>query len=164
MTTAAQNLFSSFNIKPVLSFADNLWDVDFDENQIEKVFLNLLANAAEASADSHPNGNEGKTDDIKISAENITIEPTDRASSVFPKGGDYVKIAIQDQGAGISEENLPRIFDPYFSTKEIGIQKGMGLGLAVSFSIIEKHDGYIHVDSQEEIGTTVSVYLPASSK
>ena len=165
VTSAVQNLFSSFNIKPELSFADNLWDLDFDENQIEKVLRNLLGNAAEASAYSHPNGDEGKTGAIiKITVENISIEATNRASSISPKGGNYVKITIQDQGVGISEENLPKIFDPYFSTKEIGIQKGMGLGLAVSFSIIKKHDGYIYVDSQEKIGTTVSVYLPASPK
>lgn len=162
VTSAAQNLFSSLNIKPELSFADNIWDVDFDENQIEKVLRNLLTNAVEALVDTFMDGHDRKTGPIiKITAENITIEPTDSASSVSPKGGHYVKIAIQDQGVGISEENLTRIFDPYFSTKEIGIQKGMGLGLSVSFSIIKKHAGYIYVDSQEGIGTTVNVYLPS---
>ena len=165
VTSAAQNLFSSLNIKPELSFADNMWDVDFDENQIEKVLRNLLTNAVEALVDNDMDGHDEKTGaTIKITAENITIQPTDHTSSVSPRGGNYVKITIQDQGAGIPEENMPKIFDPYFSTKEIGVQKGMGLGLAASFSIIKKHDGYIYVDSQERIGTTVSVYLPASSK
>ncbi len=165
VTSAAQSMFSSLNIKPELSIADNMWDIDFDENQIKKVLRNLLTNSVEALVGNHIDDHDQKmAATIKIAAENITIESTDSTSSVSPKGGNYVKITVQDQGVGISPANLPKIFDPYFSTKEIGIQKGMGLGLAVAFSIIKKHDGYIYVDSQEEIGTTVSVYLPASSK
>lgn len=72
----------------------------------------------------------------------------------------YVYICVQDQGRGITKSDLGKIFDPYFSTKEMGAQKGMGLGLTVSHSIIKKHDGYIFVDSELGKGTKVSLFLP----
>jgi signal transduction histidine kinase len=75
--------------------------------------------------------------------------------------GKYVKISIQDQGVGIQEEHLSMIFDPYFSTKEMGSQKGMGLGLATTYSIIKRHDGYIAADSKVGVGSTFHIYLPA---
>nr|MBC8394125.1 response regulator [Deltaproteobacteria bacterium] len=67
-------------------------------------------------------------------------------------------------GVGIPEEHLSRIFDPYFSTKEMGIQKGMGLGLATTYSIINRHDGHITVESEVGCGTTFTLYLPAHEK
>jgi CheY-like chemotaxis protein len=69
-----------------------------------------------------------------------------------------VKITVQDQGVGITREHLPKVFDPYFTTK----QKGSGLGLATSYSIIKKHGGHIVVDSELGVGTTFSIYIPAS--
>ena len=77
------------------------------------------------------------------------------------KNGKYVKISIKDHGNGIPQKNIGKIFDPYFTTKEMGIQKGMGLGLAISDSIVKKHDGLITVASQLGKGTTLSTYLPA---
>jgi len=76
------------------------------------------------------------------------------------KEGKYVKIEIEDEGIGIPKEHLSKIFDPYFTTK----QKGSGLGLATSHSIIKRHDGYIAVESELGVGTTFYIYLPASSK
>ena len=78
---------------------------------------------------------------IKVSAENMKINTMVHSHSFQP--GNYVKIAIADQGIGIPEENLPYIFDPYFTTK----QTGSGLGLATSYSIIKKHHGYLDVES-----------------
>ena len=75
--------------------------------------------------------------------------------------GNYVRISIQDQGCGISSEHLPRIFDPYFSTKQRGYQKGMGLGLALCDAIIRKHGGAITVQSKLGKGTTFHAYIPA---
>jgi CheY-like chemotaxis protein len=69
-----------------------------------------------------------------------------------------VKIIVQDHGVGITKEHLPKVFDPYFTTK----QKGSGLGLASSYSIIQKHGGHIAVESELGLGTTFSIYLPAS--
>jgi len=74
------------------------------------------------------------------------------------KEGRYVKVSIEDQGVGIPQEHLHRIFDPYFTTK----QKGSGLGLATSYSIIKNHGGYINVESKLGVGTTFYFYLPAS--
>jgi CheY-like chemotaxis protein len=72
--------------------------------------------------------------------------------------GDYVRISIEDYGCGIQEEHLSKIFDPYFTTK----QKGNGLGLATSYSIIKKHGGLITVDSVPGFGTVFDLYLPRS--
>ena len=71
-----------------------------------------------------------------------------------------VKISIEDTGCGISEENLKRIFDPFFTSKEVG--KGTGLGLSVSYGIISAHGGRIEVESQIEKGTTFRIFLPVS--
>jgi CheY-like chemotaxis protein len=72
----------------------------------------------------------------------------------------YIKITVEDQGVGIPEKYLQKIFDPYFTTK----QEGSGLGLATTYSIITKHDGYITVDSKLGVGTTFTIYLPASDQ
>lgn len=74
--------------------------------------------------------------------------------------GNYVEITIEDHGVGISKEHLGRIFDPYFSTK----QKGSGLGLATAYSIVRSHDGHISAESELGVGTTLRIYLPASSQ
>ena len=76
------------------------------------------------------------------------------------RSGNYIKIVIKDQGVGIQAEMLEQIFDPYFTTK----QKGSGLGLAVTHSIVSKHNGYIRVDSELGQGTIFTIYLPVSSE
>jgi len=129
-----------------LSVEEELWPAEIDEGQIIQVIKNLLLNAEE----SMPDGGL-----IKISAQNITNE--DR--TVNPDHlGRYIKITIQDQGVGISEEHLSKIFDPYFTTK-----KGAGgLGLAVVYSIIRNHNGYVEVETDKGTGTKFHIYLQAS--
>ena len=105
-------------------------------SQVNQVFLNLITNAAQAV-----DGVEGAT---------ITL--TTRAA----EGG--VRVEVADNGIGIAPEVLPRIFDPFFSTKEIG--KGTGLGLSISYKIVEQHGGRIEVESQPGSGTKFSVWLP----
>lgn len=125
----------------------NIWKVQADKNQIGQVISNLLINAAQAMP-------EGGT--IKIELENTIV----KEESVSPLNtGKYIKMTIADKGLGIAEKHLSKIFDPYFTTK----QKGSGLGLATTYSIIEKHDGYITVDSKLGVGTTFYVYLPATA-
>jgi PAS domain S-box-containing protein len=132
-----------------LIIPDNLYPVKIDEGQIEQVLRNIVNNAREAMPD-------GGT--IRVYAENISVSKENRLPL---KEGNYVKISIEDRGCGISEENLPKIFDPYFTTKDIGAEKGQGLGLSICYSIIKTHGGLISVESRTGLGTTVHIYLPA---
>jgi len=134
------------------SIPDDISPVEIDEDQMKQAIHNIVTNAQEVMA------GQGT---IKVSCEDVNIGEKD---SLTLKDGKYVKISIEDQGPGIPEEDLEKIFDPYFSTKDMGAQKGMGLGLAISDSIVKKHDGLITVESQMETGTTLSIYLPASEK
>jgi CheY-like chemotaxis protein len=113
---------------------------------MHEVFVNVLLNAAEAM----PAGGM-----VQVRAENITVE------SPYPlplRPGQYIKITIRDQGCGIPAEHLPKIFHPYFTTKE----RSSGLGLPTAYAIVGKHDGWMTIDSTVQVGTTVSIYLPAS--
>ncbi|MBM4272214.1 MAG: response regulator, partial [Deltaproteobacteria bacterium] len=144
--------FEGTNVTCKFLLPDDLWSVEVDDVQMRQVVDNLLINAQEAM----PAG--GK---VIIRAENVGIT----AGSGLPlKEGRYVKWSVKDHGRGIPKDNLPRIFDPYFTTKTSGISKGVGLGLAICYSIVTKHDGFIAVDSEPEMGTTFTVYLPASSE
>jgi CheY-like chemotaxis protein len=127
------------------TFPENLWWIEADPGQIDQVFQNLTINAVQAM----PIGGT-----IKVWAENFTIG-TD--SGLPLSAGRYIKISLRDQGMGIPAEHLPRIFDPYFTTK----QKGSGLGLASVYAIIEKHHGHIGVESKPGVGTTFYIYFPA---
>ncbi len=137
------------NLRCLFNFTDDLWPVEIDESQINQVIHNLVINADQAMP-------QGGT--IVITAENML---SSQKNNFLPiKDLDYVKIAIHDEGIGIPEKNISRIFDPYFSTK----QKGSGLGLTISFSIINKHDGIITVDSKLGAGSTFYIYIPAFTK
>ena len=140
------------NVKCEYFLQDDLYIIEVDESQFRQVVHNIVLNAKEAM----PGGGI-----ITIRAGNIVIKEGD----AFPLSpGNYVQIAIADKGTGIAQENIPKIFDPYFSTKDMGIQKGMGLGLAISYSIIRRHNGHIAVEPLPHIGTSFQIYLPAYSK
>ncbi len=136
------------NLKCDYDFSSELKSVEADAGQINQVINNLVINAVQAT----PQGGL-----LKLSAENVALG-IDNAENLTP--GEYVKIAITDQGVGIPAAHFDRIFDPYFTTK----QKGSGLGLTVAFSIIDKHDGRITVASESRAGTTFQILLPASAK
>ncbi|MBP5450323.1 MAG: response regulator, partial [Spirochaetales bacterium] len=133
------------NVRCEFDIDDFLWNADADEGQIDQVINNLIINAAQAMPD-------GGT--INVSAHNSII---DEESDVPLTPGNYIRISVADTGTGISQENLKKIFDPYFTTKT----KGYGIGLASTYSIIKKHYGYITVDSEEGKGTTFTFYLMA---
>ena len=134
------------NVECDFSIPSDLWPVEVDEGQFSQVLNNLIINADQAM----PEGGV-----VKVCAENTTVVD----GGILPlKEGRYIKISIEDQGAGIPEEQLSKIFDPYFTTKE----RGSGLGLAVTYSIIKAHDGHIKVESRLGIGTTFYIHLPAS--
>lgn len=130
-----------------LEIDDHLSTVSADEGQISQVLQNLVLNADQAM----PAGGT-----IIIAARNVRV-PLD-ASPAGLNEGDYVEILIRDTGIGIPSQYLDRIFDPYFTTKE----RGSGLGLATSYSIIRNHDGVIEVSSEPGKGSTFRFYLPAT--
>jgi PAS domain S-box-containing protein len=133
-------------LKLKCSFAKGLSHIFADEGQIEQVIANLVINAKQATSD--------KGGFLLITATNFNNIPQ-RKENLKP--GLFVKISIKDQGHGISPENLKKIFDPYFTTKE----QGTGLGLATVYSIMQKHGGLIEVESVLEVGTTFHLYFPA---
>ena len=143
-----QFALSGSNVTCNFDLPTDLWSCSFDRNQIEQVLDNLVINAKQAMSD-------GGT--IWFSATNIHLSENEHPS--LPSG-DYIKISLRDSGAGIPKEVLPKIFDPYFTTKTMG----NGLGLATSFSIINRHNGLIDVVSETGKGTVFNIYLPALKK
>lgn len=136
------------DVKYEYCISDDLWKVEFDKDQMSQVFRNLILNAQEAMR-------QGGL--IRFSAENVFL---DAPNSTSLPGGKYVKVSIQDRGPGIPEKDLEKIFDPYFTTKVMGTEKGCGLGLTICHSIMRKHDGHIGVESKVGVGTTFHIYLP----
>ena len=145
----ARILFIDSNVKSDFNISKDLWLIDCDSGQIQQAINNIIINAKEAMQDS---GN------IEISAINENLDE----DSVPLQPGKYVKITIKDYGIGIHPENIERIFDPFFSTKLRDDQKGMGLGLTITHSIIKRHNGHLNVRSKVDVGTTFEIYLPAS--
>ena len=133
------------NIKGVVDIPDSIHAIDADEGQISQVFHNIIINATQAM----PGGGV-----LNVIARNEEVDP---ANTLTLPAGNYVRISFSDEGCGISEENLKRIFDPYFTTKSAG----NGLGLASAHSIVSRHGGTIAVTSAPGIGTTFTIYLPS---
>ncbi|MDT8445064.1 MAG: PAS domain S-box protein [Desulfuromonadales bacterium] len=133
------------NVRAMIKPADKLWSVRADHGQIQQVFASLTTNARQAM----PDGGH-----LHVSLENATL--ADNAVHGLD-AGNYLRITITDEGVGIAPEHLDRIFEPYFTTKE----SGSGLGLATTYSIIDKHNGHISVISRPGKGTTFTLYLPA---
>lgn len=129
-----------------ISLPPDLWPVYGDGRQLRQAFKNIIENSIEAM----PEGGH-----IELSAENVVVGPYMPSLSQ----GDYVKVSIKDRGSEIDAEDMPRIFDPYFTTKRDG-GRGAGLGLAVSHSILKNHDGLITVESSKQSGTTFDIYIP----
>lgn len=117
--------------------------------QIHQVLINLCNNSA------HAVGEDGGV--ISIHLDNISLDGA-KAKSMDLNPGPYAKISVGDTGKGISKDNMNKIFDPYFTTKEIG--KGSGIGLSVVHGIIKNHDGKVLVESEKGIGTKFDIYLP----
>lgn len=127
----------------------DLWPVEVEEPQIRQVVKNLVRNACEAM----PGGGV-----IKLAARNVVLDAEHAGDTA---AGDYVCFTVTDRGAGIPAQAQDKVFDPYFSTKRRGPQKGMGLGLTICHAILRQHGGQIVVDSRPGAGTAVRCYLPA---
>jgi two-component system NtrC family sensor kinase len=128
-------------IRLTKNFSPNLPKIWGDSNQLEQVFLNLIANAKDAMEKS-----ERKRE--------LTIT----TSLLSHNGLSEVEVLVRDTGTGIPEKNIDKIFEPFFSTKEVG--KGTGLGLSICYGIIEAHGGQIEVESKLDEGTTFRMILP----
>lgn len=137
------------NITCMMNISEDLWPVNFDHGQIHHAIDYVVTNAREAM----PGGGT-----IEVEARNVCVT-TDQVP--VPKDGNYIMVSIKDRGKGIPPEHLPRVFDPYFSTKQRGVQKGMGLGLTNTYAIIKQHGGHVVVQSEPDLGTNVHIYLPA---
>ncbi|MBF0505511.1 MAG: PAS domain S-box protein [Nitrospirae bacterium] len=142
-------LAKNSNYRFNLSIPDDLWSAEIDERQISQVIRELVENASDAM----PNGGV-----IDIMAKNLIISRHD----LLPlQEGRYIEILVKDHGVGIAKENLPNVFEPYFTTKQMDYRSGVGLGLALCYSIVKAHKGHIVVESELEEGTIVHVYIPA---
>ena len=137
-------VLSGSNVRVIFEISDDLNNIEADRGQISQVIQNVVLNAKQAMAEG------GK---LTIRAEN-TAEDT----HIPGQQGDFVKISIHDEGVGMSDDTISRMFDPYFSTKATG----SGLGLATSYSIIKNHGGSIYAESELGKGTSFYIYLPVS--
>ncbi len=130
-------------------FGSDLWPAEIDPGQISQVVANLVVNADQAM----PNGGT-----LHVCCDNFVYTPEVTPPISDLACGDYIRVRIRDEGVGIPDEFMKRIFDPYFTTKS----KGTGLGLATTYSIVKNHNGLITVESQVHFGSTFTIYLPAS--
>ena len=137
------------DIEFVTEASPNPWTVRADPSQVEQILMNLVVNARDAM----PRG--GK---LVISTANLALESpfVERELTIPP--GRYATMKVVDNGCGMDEEILSRIFEPFYTTKEKG--KGTGLGLATVYGIVKQSDGYIRVQSAPGAGTSITVYLP----
>ncbi|OAF13345.1 hybrid sensor histidine kinase/response regulator [Bradyrhizobium centrolobii] len=147
----ARLLLATFdkNIEIATRLDREVWPALVDRGQLSSALLNLAINARDAMADG------GK---LTMTTSNVVFGVRDAAAAGVGYAGDYVEIAITDTGTGIPQSNLGRIFDPFFSTKEVG--KGTGLGLSMVFGFVKQSGGSIKVSSEEGRGTTFRIYLP----
>lgn len=133
-----------------LEHAPGAYLIRADRGQFDQVIINLVVNARDAM----PGGGT-----LSVTTRNDSVlAPIQRGPEIMPPGA-YVVVEVADTGTGIAKENLERIFEPFFSTKEVGA--GTGLGLSTVYGIVRQSDGYIFVDSAIGHGTTFSIYLPA---
>jgi two-component system cell cycle sensor histidine kinase/response regulator CckA len=127
----------------------DLWQINVDPSQIDQILANLCVNARDAIADV------GK---IVIETENSTIETDYCESHPGFLPGEYLRLAVSDDGCGMDKETLDKLFEPFFTTKETG--KGTGLGLATVYGIVKQNNGFVNVYSEHGQGTTFTIYLP----
>ena len=127
----------------------NLWSVKVDPSQLDQILANLCVNARDAIS------GVGK---ITIETENITFDEAYCDSHIAFIPGEYVQLVLSDNGCGMDKDTLTHLYEPFFTTKEMG--KGTGLGLATVYGIVKQNNGFMNVYSELNQGTTFKIYLP----
>ncbi len=141
-------ILSGSGIRCEYNISDDLWNAHIDAGQFTQVIYNIIINARQAM----PRGGI-----IRISAENYYLNEN-TGNNMQLNEGMYIKVSFRDQGKGIPQSQLKKIFDPYYTTKN----DGNGLGLSICYSIIKKHNGYITVESEPGKGANFIILVPAS--
>src|ERR1700730_17011640 len=136
-------------VKLDLVHGRDLWPVKVDVSQFEQVIVNLAVNARDAMPDG------GK---LTIKTANVSTQEAEKLSYKGMPPADYVRIDVSDTGTGIPAEIGDKIFEPFFSTKEVG--KGTGLGLSTVYGIVKQTGGFVYVDSEADQGTSFHIFLP----
>ena len=132
--------------------SSDLWLIKFDPSQIDQILTNLCVNARDSI------GYDGK---ITIETGNSSLDELYCSGHADAVPGEFVRLAVSDNGSGMVKKTLDRIFEPFFTTKETG--KGTGLGLSTVFGIVKQNNGFINVYSEPGLGTTFTIYLPRHS-
>jgi len=138
------------NIQSVLNLASDLESVKITEGQIAQIVLNLAVNARDAMQDG------GR---LTFCTENIAFGATDAAATPEIKEGKFICLSVTDTGTGMTKAVKEHLFEPFFTTK--AVNEGTGLGLSVIYGIVKQHEGWVHVYSEVNHGTTIKIYLPA---
>jgi PAS domain S-box-containing protein len=147
---SVRSCLNGSDVEVSFSLPEDLPLLKVDEEQMRQVIQRIVKNADEAM------GNKGV---LEVGAENMTLGP---ANPLALKPGTYVLISLRDEGPGIAGPDLQRIFDPYFTRKDLGQEKGTGLGLSICYSIVKDHGGSITVESEAGEGSLFRIYLPAA--
>src|SRR6202790_2496960 len=139
-------------VKLELVHGRDLWPVKVDVSQFEQVIVNLAVNARDAMPDG------GK---LMVRTANVTSEESGKLAYKGMPAAEYVRIDVTDTGSGIAPDIVDKIFEPFFSTKEVG--KGTGLGLSTVYGIVKQTGGFVYVDSEADHGTSFHIFLPRHS-
>jgi CheY-like chemotaxis protein len=143
--TLPKSIDLKYDLKP------DLWAISADPTQIHQVLTNICINARDAM----PTGGT-----LTISAQNVSIDENYARMNLDSEPGNFVMLTISDTGTGMTPDVMQRIYDPFFTTKEIG--KGTGLGLSTTLTIVESHGGFINVYSEIRQGSRFTIYIPSA--
>jgi PAS domain S-box-containing protein len=131
----------------------NLWPLMIDPTQVDQILANLAVNARDAISG---------VGTLSMGTENVVIDATHHVTQADFLPGEYVMLSVSDTGCGMDKDVLQNIYDPFFTTKEVG--KGTGLGLATVYGIVKQNRGWINVYSEPDMGTTFKIYLPRAEQ